>query len=157
MKGGLQMYFPSKKDLWLTVIIWTIILVCIIPPILHIDPIGVFMLPTILDKEPIKSILMVGCGLFLSWLCFGTGYKIQDSKIRIKSGPYRKTINIKEIRKIRQTKNPFTAPALSMDRIEIYFGQFEMVTLSPKNKKEFIHLLLKENPHIQLDPSQIIV
>jgi hypothetical protein len=38
-----------------------------------------------------------------------------------------------------------------MDRIEISYGKYEFITISPKNKEEFIRQLLKVNPRIQLD------
>jgi Bacterial PH domain len=146
-----KMFFPSKKDLWMTIIIWSVILACIIPPILSIEPIGVIMLPSILDTKPVTTVIMVVPAILLAWIWFGTGYKIENSKLEIQSGPYKKTINIDEINKVRNTKNPFTAPALSMDKIEISYGKYEFITISPKNKEEFIRQLLKENPRIQLD------
>ncbi|MBA2875128.1 PH domain-containing protein [Thermaerobacillus caldiproteolyticus] len=145
------MYFPSKKDIWMAIIIWLSIFVFIIPPIFAIEPIGVIMLPSILNNKLITMIIMIVPALLLSWIWFDTGYKIEESKIMVKSGPYRKTINIKEISSVRTTKNPFAAPALSMDKIEINYGNFEIVTISPKNKDEFIYQLQKRNPEIQID------
>jgi hypothetical protein len=86
------MFFPSKKDLWMTIIIWSVILACIIPPILSIEPIGVIMLPSILDTKPVTTVIMVVPAILLAWIWFGTGYKIENSKLEIQSGPYKKLL-----------------------------------------------------------------
>ncbi len=58
---------------------------------------------------------------------FGTGYKIEDAILK------------------------FRTPALSVDRLEILYGKFSVMDISPKNEKEFIRLLVTEKPHIQID------
>jgi len=88
---------------------------------------------------------------FLIWIWFGTGYKIEDANIKVQFGPFKRTIGIKEIKKVSKVKNPFTAPSLSIDRLEILYGKYNVINISPKNEKEFIRLLVTENPHIQID------
>lgn len=138
------MFFPSKKDLWMAIIIWSVILACITPLMLTIEPIGVIMLPSMLDTKPVETVIMVVPAILLAWIWFGTGYKIENSKLAIQSGPYKKTIHLDEISKVRNTKHPFAAPALSMDRIEISYGKYEFITISPKSKEEFIRQLLRQ-------------
>lgn len=87
----------------------------------------------------------------LIWIWFRTGYRIKDSNIVIYFGPIRRTIIIDDIKKISKVKHPFTAPALSVDRLEIMYRKYEVVTISPKKEREFIELLLKRNPQIQVD------
>lgn len=87
----------------------------------------------------------------LLWIWFGTGYKIEGKFLKVRYGPFKSKINIKEIKIIRRTKNPFTAPALSVDRLEILFNKYDVINISPKNEGELIHRLLAINPHIHLD------
>lgn len=77
------------------------------------------------------------------WGWFTTGYFIEEEKLIIQSGPLKKTIVISEIKKIVRTKNPLSAPALSMDRLEISYGKFEMALVSPKDRHQFIAKLKK--------------
>lgn len=87
----------------------------------------------------------------LMWMWFGTGYKIEDGLIKTRCGPFRSTVNIKEIKKLGTTRNPLSAPALSLDRMEIKYGVYRLAIVSPKDKAEFIRVLLLENPDIQID------
>lgn len=144
------MYFPSKKDIWLTVIIWLFAFFFIIPPIFF-PHFGVWMTPEFFDKQWIKIIILSPIGLFLLWFWFQTGYTIADNLLIIRYGPFKKNIQIDEIHSLRETKNPFSAPALSMDKLELSFTKFDMVAISPKNKNEFVQQLLKQNPRIKID------
>ncbi|WP_200411314.1 PH domain-containing protein [Virgibacillus salexigens] len=96
----------------------------------------------------IINVLITG---LLIWIWLGTGYKVKGGLIKVKSGPFRATIRIEEIKRLSKTKSPFTAPALSVDRLEILYGKYDVMSISPKNETEFIRLLVTENPHIQID------
>ena len=63
------MYFPSKRDLWLGLLIWGLMLLGAVPALL----------------KPGKGqlILMVAVILFIGWIWFGTGYEISDDELKI--------------------------------------------------------------------------
>ena len=82
---------------------------------------------------------------------FGTGYKVEEGLIKIKCGPFKSAVKIEEVKKLRATKTPLSAPALSIDRIEILHGNYNIAVVSPKNKTDFIRILVSENPDIQVD------
>ncbi|MCF2487529.1 PH domain-containing protein [Dyadobacter sp. CY347] len=68
-----------------------------------------------------------------------TYYQISRNEIRIKSGFfYDKTIHISSIKKIIQTRNPLSSPALSLDRIELRYNRFDSVMISPEDKEGFV-------------------
>src|SRR5699024_1682360 len=73
----------------------------------------------------------------LLWLLFGTNYKIGDGRLKIKSGPFRSTVNIEDIKSMNATKTLLAGPALSVDRIEIFHKEYDLAIVSPKDKKEF--------------------
>lgn len=134
------MYFPSKKDLFYTVIAWGTMLVMIVPIVVGQNWSELwFALPIV---------------AFLGWLWFGTGYAIEEGTLLIRFGPFRSRISIQDIRKLRKTKNPLSSAALSLDRIEVSHGKFHDATyLSPVNERQFIRLLLEQNPSIELSES----
>jgi uncharacterized membrane protein YdbT with pleckstrin-like domain len=142
------MYFPSKKGIWMTIICWLLAGIFIVPPILFPN-FGVFMLPSKIDTQLVKILITSVPALFILWIWFRTGYTINDSTLRIEYGPIKKTIILNEIKSIRKTKNPFIDLALSMDKIEINYGKFQTVSISPKNNVEFISQLLKRNSNIK--------
>jgi hypothetical protein len=83
-------------------------------------------------------------------LFHNTIYTIEEETLHIKSGFFRyPPIAIKDIKKIEKTNNLIASPAASFDRIEIYFGKFDSIVLSPKDKQKFAAALIKINPNIQ--------
>lgn len=109
------------------------------------------MIPDYLEKKWLKIVFLFPIGICLIWIWFKTGYIIKDNQLKIQYGPFKKNIKIDEIHSIRKTKNPFTAPALSMDKIEINYSRHRTIAISPKNKTEFVHQLLKQSPHIKTE------
>ncbi|MDA3130287.1 hypothetical protein GJS40_09580 [Aliibacillus thermotolerans] len=87
----------------------------------------------------------------LLWIWFGTGYRVGREFLKVRYGPFKSKIKIKEIKRIRRTKNPFTAPALSVDRLEILFNKYDVINISPKSESKLIHSLLSINLDIKLD------
>ena len=77
-------------------------------------------------------------------------YTISDHTLTVKCGFFStSTYEIMEITKIKKTHNPLSAPAASIDRIAIYFKKRRVpLTLSPRNKEEFINELVKRNANI---------
>ncbi|WP_460980030.1 PH domain-containing protein [Spirosoma knui] len=88
---------------------------------------------------------------FIIHLFATTRYTIDSHTLRITSGLlFNKSVEIGSIRKIIETCNPISSPALSLDRIEVIYNRFDSVLLSPQDKIEFINELKKVNPTIEL-------
>ncbi|RDW18030.1 hypothetical protein CWR45_10245 [Oceanobacillus chungangensis] len=50
----------------------------------------------------------------------------------------------------KKTKNPLSSPALSLKRLEIVYGQYNSVLISPFDREEFIRILSKRCQHIKI-------
>lgn len=132
------MYFPSKKDLWLYPIYWVTILAC--------------LSPLFAGEEYELLFFTIPLAILFVWGWYSTGYIVESDLLTIQSGPMKKRIPIKEIKKISKTKNPLSSPALSMDRLEIIYGEdYSMALVSPKNKQAFTSMLKNMNPQIEVD------
>lgn len=80
---------------------------------------------------------------------FNTTYKIEKEKLHIKCGFFKyRPVNIKEMKKVSTSSNVISSPAASFDRIEITYGKFEELIISPKYKTKFVEDLQKINPGI---------
>ena len=89
--------------------------------------------------------------LFVVHIFMTTYYVINGNILTIKCGfLFNKTIKINAIKKISETSNPLSSPATSLDRLEITFGEYDMVIISPKQKKEFIDEIVNLNPHVEV-------
>ncbi|MGG1220498.1 PH domain-containing protein [Priestia endophytica] len=132
------MYFPSKKDIWVIIVNWIVIFACFTPLIMKRDYEALFF------TLPLPIFLLLGF--------FKTGYKVDEKTLIIHNGLLTKKVSIKDIEKIKRTKNPLASPALSLDRIEITSHSHNGILLvSPKNKRKFISLLKEANPDIKVD------
>jgi membrane protein YdbS with pleckstrin-like domain len=86
---------------------------------------------------------------FIAHMFMTTYYVIEHDNLHIRCGMlYQKTISIHHIKKISETHNPLSSPALSLDRIEIQFGAYDSVMISPKDKTGFIEAITAVNPNI---------
>ena len=92
--------------------------------------------------------MVVLYGLILH-MFFNTTYKIEKEKLHIKCGFFKyKPVTIKEMKKVSKSSNIISSPAASFDRIEITYGKFEELIISPKHKTKFVEDLQKVNPEI---------
>lgn len=135
------MFFQLKKDILYFIAIWGTVFIIILGSLFDTEPIVI--------KIAYYLIGIISIGILI-WIWFGTGYIIEDDLLKVQCGPFQWKLNVKEIRKVRKVKSIFTSPALSIDRLDIYYGKYNLIRISPENESEFIDLLLKENPQIQL-------
>lgn len=106
-----------------------------------------------LNEEPswIGILILLPTILFVVHMFLTTNYTIENNELTIKCGfLFNKTIEIKTIKKITETNNMLSSPATSLDRLEINYGKFDTVVISPKKKKEFIENITTLNPNVEV-------
>jgi hypothetical protein len=87
---------------------------------------------------------------FVLYLFFKTEYIIDNKELKINCGVFSyKPIAIEKIKEISRSKNIISSPAPSFDRIEIKYGKYNSVIISPKNEIHFVKDLIKINPSIK--------
>ena len=139
------MKFKSKKDWWLTAIVWGSMLFAIGS--------GVFALTTerpSIGEFLIVFLLSIILPIFLLWMWLTTYYVLDEHNLIIKYGPFQKIIPLHTIRSVKKTTNPLSSPALSLKRLEISYGKYDSVLISPKDRDEFINILAERCPQIKL-------
>lgn len=141
MEGRLTLYFRSKQDLWLFLIAW-------IPMIAALIAVIWGYLTT---KEGLIGIILFVPFLFgVAWLWFTTGYEITEEHLVIKYGPFRKRIDLQTVTSLRKTRSILSAPALSIDRIEILYDKYGYVFISPVRQQEFLALMKERCPQAKI-------
>ena len=133
------MVFKSTVDIWMAAIF-----ICVPAIIVY---------GAITEPDIVIIVVIIALIVLLATLFFGTKYVIIGNELIVHGGITKTKINIAQIRSLRPSKNPLSAPAMSIDRIEITFDPDMQVTLvSPKDKKLFVKELLEINPTIKLIP-----
>lgn len=131
--------FFSKKDLWLSLIVWT--------------PFPIFLILAIYQTEFIAAFVLIITMLLIGWMWFGTKYSITATHIKVQCGPFKYSdIAISEIKNISHSSSVLSAPACSLDRLHISYGKYDEILISPKEAELFIKTLLQKNTSILYTP-----
>jgi len=86
---------------------------------------------------------------FVVHLFATTYYTIDGAELKVRSGfLINITIDINTITKIVPTRSILSAPAVSLDRLEIFYNKYDSVVVSPLDKEGFIAVLKGMNEGI---------
>lgn len=132
------MEFKSKVDLWLAAVLWGSVAICFFPVFLE-------------DGLIVGLAIGIPMAIFVLLLWINTKYYIRDDQLVIKGVLKDTLIPIGSITSVKTSRNPLSAPALSMDRLEINYGKYEFTLISPLEKERFVEELLKINPLITIE------
>ncbi|MGG3560729.1 PH domain-containing protein [Neobacillus rhizosphaerae] len=139
------MRFYSKKGLITGVLLWGTILFLI----------GSFIFlpggPEGMGETTTTILTTILLTTFISWVWFGTYYEIKGKQLIVVGGPFRWKIDIMSINSIRKTLNPLSSPALSLKRLEIQYGTYNTILISPKHDNKFCEMIKKINPKIEIN------
>lgn len=119
-------------------------------PVLLVFGIVFFLM---LNEQPnwIGIVILLPTFLFVLHMLATTYYIVEGHHLTIKCGLlFNKTIDIHSISKVRETNNPASSPATSLDRLEICFGKYDSIMISPKQKEDFLRDILVLNPQIEV-------
>lgn len=113
---------------------------------------GLPLAATLYQQDWITSSILLATNAFVVHLFLNTYYVIDGEELRIKAGfLYTVKINIHDIKRIEKSNSLLSSPALSIsDRIEIFYGKFDSVLISPKDRKGFVEELLRVNGGIEV-------
>ncbi len=111
------------------------------------------ILALIINEKPnwVGIVILLPIVLFVVYMFMTTNYTIESDELKIKCGfLFNTSIDIKTIKKITETNNPLSSPATSLDRLEITYGKFDSLLISPKHKAEFIKDIKTLNPNVEV-------
>lgn len=129
--------FKSKIDKWLLFCLILSIIACLLGASVMLKIGGTF------NYVLAAVILILGAG-FPLWLLISTRYIVNEENLKIKSGPFSWNIPIQSILSVQESQNAVASPALSLDRLEIKYGEDKAIFVSPVNPAEFMRKLNKE-------------
>jgi hypothetical protein len=113
------------------------------PPIIFpLCTVGGMFIAMILTRAWPAVLIMGILILVLIYTYFNTYYTIGGNELKVRYGfIINKTIDIGSIKKVVPTRDMRSAPALSTDRVEIFYNQNDSVLISPEDQAEFIERL----------------
>ena len=137
--------FTSKIDFWLAFLILGSSLLLILVPVWE----------WMYNNSSIKRILFISLftmpgAILLLLIFFNVKYSLSDDELFVKNGFSTQSIPLKDIIYIIPTNSMLSAPALSLDRIEIRYEGGNIV-ISPKDKERFYHAIQERVPALETD------
>ncbi|MBO0322059.1 PH domain-containing protein [Muricauda sp. CAU 1633] len=135
MESKIPRIYSSKVDLWLLAFI---LLVC-----------GGGIVYSIGQAHWVSVAIQVGILLIIVLFLDSFSYEIKEKIVLVKSFSWIvKEIPIESITEIIETNNPVASPAASLDRLEIVYGKYKSIIISPEDKTGFIDHLKSISPTI---------
>jgi hypothetical protein len=142
------MKFSPRRDLWLSIVIWSsviVLFICGLSPFFK-DGAGII-------GGTFIFLLCFSIAGFLAWAWSATYYVLNESDLFIRSGPVTKSISFESIAKIKSIRSWSSSAATSSRRIEINYGRYDYVQISPLDEEAFLTELKKRCPHLRFDTS----
>ncbi len=135
-----QMVYRSKKDWWLVALVWVGVLIPF--------AIGIYILIARGGNNLAGWTLLVistFAGALVLLLTYPLYYEITASKLIVRCGVVvRREIPLSSIVEAQPTRNPLSAPAWSLDRLQIDYkkeSRVSSVLISPQDKRGFLREL----------------
>jgi len=98
----------------------------------------------------ISFLILGGCKFIILHMLLNTKYIIHNKLLKIKCGLFNyKPIDIMKIKSVKKSDSYMSSPASSFDRIEIRYGKFDDIIISPDEQHLFIKELKVINPTIE--------
>jgi hypothetical protein len=131
--------YKSKVDAWLAAI-------AIGPGILVVP---VMLFATRVDgRIDATSVLLAALVLLFAiavplWVFASTSYEVTRESLIVRCGPVRNTIPLDSIRAIKPSRSMSSAPALSLDRLELELDSGRKLLISPDDRSGFLSALAR--------------
>ena len=123
--------FQSKIDTWLAVVL--------------VAAAGATFWGSVQSGQWFSTVVMTAV---LGLLVFPMHYELQDDALVVRAGLIRYRRAYADITAAKPNRSPFSAPALSLDRLLISSKRGLGVNISPANREAFITALIERAPHL---------
>ncbi|GDY34438.1 PH domain-containing protein [Acidovorax sp. NB1] len=133
-------FFVSKVDAWISGIAVAAGFTC-----LSIAAPMVLFSTSSAERAVLAGVVLVTLVLPI-WLLLDTNYTVTGEELRIRSGPFRWSIALSEVRAVSPSRSWLSSPALSLDRILVQYGVARSVLVSPREKQRFVDCLRERCP-----------
>jgi uncharacterized membrane protein YdbT with pleckstrin-like domain len=123
--------YPSAVDWW-----WIVPLMIVVVYVSFEDIITKFQQGAVLDGWIAVGVVLLVVALFIT-IIIPCRYTLTDDGLLIQSGLIKTKIDYRRMRDVKPSRNPLSAPALSLRRVKIKLDR-GFALISPKHRDEFI-------------------
>jgi hypothetical protein len=98
----------------------------------------------------LPAIFMLPAVALVLWIWRSTRYVVTDTSLLVTCGVGKVTVPLADITSVRRTATVLSAPALSLDRLEVQHAGGAVV-ISPADRERFVAALTARNPRVNVD------
>ena len=143
--------FPSKRDLWLVIVLWAAALGLVY------GSIDVATSPTPAVFKALFLLICIPSAVLIPWILYGTSYTLTEETLLIRCGPFRNRVPVSAIQEVTPSRSPMSSPACSLDRLHIqYRGSRHGILVSPSDKQSFLQDLAGLDSQLSLQGDRIV-
>ena len=89
--------------------------------------------------------------VLLFWYLYRTTYYVlQETQLVVRCGPIRVDVPYESLRRAAKSRSPMSGYAMSTHRIEVEYGRFESMLISPADRDAFLEELQRRAPHADI-------
>ncbi len=127
--------FASRVDGALVLLV----LLVLLPPVAAAAVVGALLgrVPGFPGRGLVLTAL-AATGLLVLWLLLATRYVLEAGSLSVRSGPFSWNIALGDITAVTRTRDPHSAPALSLQRLRIEYGAGRSIMISPAAEARFL-------------------
>ncbi len=126
---------PPPRQYRSTVDPWLAVILAIIPVFSIVTFVASLLDGGTAIGAALFSLLVIG--VLYSCLLFPLYYRLEDATLMVRYGLIRQHIPYYEITAVRPSRNPLSAPALSLRRLKISYGK-RYILISPVQRDDFL-------------------
>jgi len=101
----------------------------------------------------LSSLIVLPVIVLFIWCWSNTEYLVDNNQLKINCGPFHWNIPIADIKRIylnQGTVGGTIKPTLSWDCMEIEYGNYKTISITPEDQNHFISLLKSQNGKIEV-------
>lgn len=145
--------YATKVDGWLKLISAVYIVISLGLPAWHLGS----MISLGEPFDPGITVLPLAVLALMWMIAYPCEYTFEPKSLVIRSGLLRIRVPLLAITSVSPSRNPLSAPAWSLDRLDVRYGRTRRVLISPREKAEFLAELVRRAPHLVQQGDTLVV
>jgi hypothetical protein len=137
--AGAELRFASKVDGWYFLVMAGVLASS-----------ALVSVPAALAGKWWGFVVLVGPFAVMTWNLLSTYYVVSTDALIVRCMLSRRMVPLASVTKLRSSRDFRSAPALSLDRIEVMYGG-QSVLISPKETAEFVEAIRRRQPSVSIE------
>jgi hypothetical protein len=155
MELGSRRYFPSQRAVWVSLMIWVMIIGS-----LYLGGVALSSPDEDLRAKLVVVLMVLVSAGCMGWILYGTGYELSARELILRCGPMRVRIPLEAIQAVEPCgyfSLAGLAWGLGTDTLRVdYQGRWQCARITPADKQGFLRSLDRRCKHLELRDDRLV-